>query len=475
MKHGRTSVVNFLSQLAMSFSGFIATIVLTRTLGQEQYGTYVLVLSVLSWVAILGKFGLHSAVQKRVSESDGGNYIISGLAIQAVLYPAIAIVLWISRPYLNEYLGAEATLVLLVLLAARIGIDFTRAVLNGQHLVHISSILSPVEWTLRSIVQIVFVVSGFGIAGAFFGYVVGAVFAAVIGLYFVSVPRTLPSRREFVRLKSYAQFSWFSSIKRRTFLSMDTIVLAFFVSNGVIAVYEIAWNLASLFAIFSASISTTLFPAMSSISSRDHSNEQITKLLRESLTYAGLFIVPGLVGSAIVGDVILTIYGPGFTAGYHILLILIFARLLYGYMDQLLTTVDAIDKPNLTFRVNTTFVVVNLGLNVILTWQFGWYGTAAATTASVAVGLLLSYYYATQVVNVILPLHEIGKQWAAAGIMGITVFGGRVIIGSSLLSAIALAIFGAGVYFSVLLAISPKFRMTVDDNLPNGVSIPISK
>jgi O-antigen/teichoic acid export membrane protein len=48
---------------------------------------------------------------------------------------------------------------------------------------------------------------------------------------------------------------------------MDTLVLAIFVSNSLIAVYEVAWNLASLFAIFGSSISRTLFPEISKLSS----------------------------------------------------------------------------------------------------------------------------------------------------------------------------------------------------------------
>lgn len=466
MRYGRTSIVNFLSQLAMSLSGFVATIVLTRTLGKDQYGTYLVVLSLMAWVATVGKVGILDALRKRVSESDTGNYILSGLVIQLCLYAVVAFLLWVARPYVNNYLGINATLILLLLLAARIGIDFTRAVLQGQHLVHISSVLSPIEWTVRSVVQIGLVILGFGISGAFAGYVVGAGVAIVIGSFFVSIPRVRPSRREFARLKSYAQFSWLSSVKGRTFLSMDTIVLAFFVSKELIAVYGIAWNVASLFAIFSASISTTLFPEISRMSSGGKSTDEISNLLRESLTYAGLFIIPGLVGSAIVGDVILTIYGSGFDTGYYVLLVLAFARLLYGYMEQFLTTVDAIDRPDLTFRVNASFVLANLGLNFLLTWAFGWYGAAAATTVSAALGLLLGYYYANSVIDVQFPFREITKQWLAAGIMAVAVLSGRVVLGEGLLTAILLVALGSVVYLAALLHVSAKFRTTVEDNLP---------
>ncbi|OYR50330.1 polysaccharide biosynthesis C-terminal domain-containing protein [Halorubrum sp. Ea8] len=460
-------MIDFLSKIVMSFSGFVATIVLTRTLGQERYGAYVVVLSVLAWVAIAGNLGLSPAIKKRVSEADDGNYIISGVIVQLILYAIVAACLWIARPYLNAYMEIDATAILILLLAVKLATDFIQSVLDGQHLVHISSLLSPIEWTSRSVVQIALVLSGLGVVGAFAGYVVGALVAVVIGMYFASFDPSLPSRRDFDRLRSYAQFSWLASVKGRTFLSMDTLVLAVFVSNSVIAVYEIAWNLASLFAIFGSSVSRTLFPEMSRISSAEGASDEIAELFRISLAYSGLFIIPGLIGAVIVGDVVLTIYGSGFQTGYYILLILTFARLLYGYQGQFLTVLDGVNRPDLTFRINGVFVAVNLVLNILLTWQYGWYGAAAATTASAALGLVFGYYYTSRIIDVVVPIDVIGKQLSAAGVMALVVYGGRLLVGDSLPVIFVLVSGGAGIYFILLLAISREFRKTVQRNLPH--------
>ncbi|WP_425498787.1 polysaccharide biosynthesis C-terminal domain-containing protein [Haloplanus salilacus] len=459
-------MVNFLSQLAVSLAGFIATIVLTRTLGQSRYGTYVVVLSVLSWVSLAGEFGLPQAVKKRVSESGEGNYVLSGAIVQFGMYSFVAVCLLVAQPYLNDFMEVMATWVIIIMLAGRLAYGFVRTVLDGQHLVHVSSILSPVQWTSRSIVQVTLVLSGFGLAGAFAGYVVGTIVATIIGAYFITIPRTRPSRQEFSRLKEYAQFSWLGSIKGRTFLSMDTLILAVFVSHSLVAVYEIAWNLASLFATFGASISRTLFPEMSKISSAGGSENEISDLLEVSLAYSGLFIIPGMVGAALVGDVVLTIYGSGFDAGYYILLVLTFARLLYGYMGQFLNTINALDYPNLTFHINAAFAAVNIGLNVVLTWQFGWYGAAVATTVSAGLGLLLSYYYANKVISIDIPIKEISKQCLSAMIMAVAVFVGRALFGSSLSVIIFLVGIGAAIYFGSLLSISKEFRTTVKHNIP---------
>lgn len=465
MRYGRTSIINFVSQATMSVTGFVGTIVLTRYLGKELYGTYVVVISVVAWALIPANLGLNTAVRKRVSEETDGNYVLAGALIQLVLYAVVAGGLLLGADYLNEYMGVNATTVLVLLLGVRLFRGFVTTALDGQHLVHVSSVLQPVEWTSRSVVQVALVVTGLGLTGAFAGYVVGGLLTGAIGLYFVSTRLSLPERSDFEQITSYARFSWLTDIQGRTFLSMDTVILVFFVTNSVIAVYEIAWNLATLFAIFSSSIQNTLFPEMSKLSSSGVDKARISGLLRVSLSYSGLLIIPGLIGSAVVGDVILTIYGEGFDTGYRILLILIVARLLYGYQNQFLNTLSAIDYPELTFRVNAAFVATNLLLNVLLTWQFGWYGAAAATTLSAGVGLLLAYRYASTVLDVVVPVEEIGKQLIAAVGMGAVVYLGRALVHDSLFTIVPLVFLGAGVYVLVLLGLSSEFRTTVINNI----------
>jgi O-antigen/teichoic acid export membrane protein len=466
MRYGRTSMVSFLSKLLVSFSGFFGTVVLTRFLGKEQYGTYVVVISVLTWAAVAGNLGISSAVKKRVSENDGVDYVVPGAISQLVLYALVVAVLWVSRPILNDYMGIEATGIVIVLLLVYLAVGFVTSVLDGQHKVHVSSILQPLQKTVQSIAQVVLVLGGLGIIGAFVGYFVGAVSAILVGAYFVRTNLRVPSLDDFDRLRTYAQFSWFAHIRGRTFLSMDTIILAFFVTNSVVGGYKAAWNLASIFATFSIAIQRTLFPEMSALASQDGNEDEIRGLFRESLTYAGLLIIPGVVGSALLGDIILRVYGEGFASGYYVLVILGVARLLYAYQGQFVNTIDALDYPNLTFRINVVFVSVNLVLNVVLAAEFGWYGAATATTISAAVGTTLGFWYLSDLVEVPIPSREIANQLFAALLMAGVVLPGRLTLEDSLPIGVALAGVGAAVYFTTLLAISQKFRKTVDDNLP---------
>lgn len=466
MKHGRTAIVNFLSRFGMTIAGFVATVTLTNLLGKDTYGAYVVVISVLAWVSIAGNLGIAPALRKRLSESTEGNFVVSGLGMQLVLYLVVASALWTVRGPLNTYLGVEATNVLIALLGVKLLVKIAQAILEGQHLVHIASVISPVEMIARSAVQVALVVLGFDLYGAFFGYFVGAVVAAAVGAYFVRFNVSVPSKEDVFQLTSYAKFSWFAQVKGRAFLSMDTIILAFFVTNGVIAVYEVAWNVASMLAIFGSSIARTLFPEISETSSESSDYEGVSEYLRLGLAYSGLFLIPGLVGGALVGDVVLTIYGDGFDTGYYILLILTFARLLYAYQMQFMSTIDAIDRPDITFRINTAFVGSNVVLNVLLVWQYGWYGAAVATTFSAAVSLLLAYRSIRRFVTVDLPYRPVAKQFLSVVPMAGVVLVGREFVGSSLPVVIVLVGIGAVIYFASLVTFSREFRTTVDDNLP---------
>ena len=154
------------------------------------------------------------------------------------------------------------------------------------------------------------------------------------------------------------------------------------------------------------------------------------------------------------------------------LAVLIVANLLMSYQNQLLNTLNAIDRPERSFRVNALFVVSNVSLNVVLIYLYGWLGAAVATALSVSVSLVAAHRSLGAIVDFAIPYREIGRQWLAALAMGAVVLAGRRVettyrlLEHNLATVFVLVGLGAGVYFLALLAISPRFRETVDRNLP---------
>jgi len=260
-------------------------------------------------------------------------------------------------------------------------------------------------------------------------------------------------------------------MRKKTFSDVDILVLGAFVSAGLTGVYVVAYSLAKFLDLFGSALQTTLFPELSKLSAAGETS-MIRTLTNDALTYAGLFIIPGIIGSAILGDRLMRVYGPGFEIGAQVLAILLIGILAYSYNKQLLNTLNAIDRPDLAFRSNIIFILTNVILNVVLIYTYGWVGAAVATALSAFVGLTFSFYYTKAYVKFSVPYREMSLQWVAALGMGVVVYAARGVGEPLWVSAyntpfvVSLVGLGALVYFAVLFALSSTFRLTISRNVP---------
>jgi len=480
MKLGQTSVIHFTSSFVASVLGFVATVYIARILGPEPLGIYQVAIGLVSWLAILGKVGTSRAITKRVSEgSEPGEYTVAGAAIIAGLFAVIAVGVLVFREQVGAYVEYPAAGYVIVILLIVLLNGLVNALLVGLKLVHVSGVLSPIKTGGRAVSQILLIVAGASTAALFIGHILGFIVVIVIGSYYVvrNLPSLgVPERRHFERLFDFAKFSWLGNLQSRMFSYTDVLVLGYFVSSGLIGIYTAAWNVGQFLILFSGTLQSTLFPEMSSTASKEDP-QAVSKIVEQSLTFGGLFLIPGLFGGFLLGERILRIYGPEFPEGAVILNILILANLFMGYQNQLLNTLNAIDRPDLAFRVNLVFVVVNVSLNVILVSLYGWIGAAVATATSVAVSLVLAYWHVDSIIDFRLPVGEVVRQFAAAGVMVAVVYAGLIaentyrLVGHNFAVVILLVGIGAISYFVVLLGLSQTFRETVLRNLP--VELPL--
>lgn len=475
MKLGQISVVHFTSSFVSSVLGFVATVYVARMLGPEPLGIYQVAIGLVSWLAIIGKVGTSRAITKRVSEgSEPGEYTVAGTAIIFGLFAVVAVVVLVFREQVAAYVEYPVAGYVIVILFVVLLNGLVDALLVGLKLVHVSGILSPIKTGGRAVSQILLIVAGAGTAALFIGHILGFITVIAIGSYYVlrNLPSlNVPERRHFKRLFEFAKFSWLGSLQSRMFSYTDVLVLGYFVSSGLIGIYTAAWNVGQFLILFSGTLQSTLFPEMSSIAT-EKDPQAVSEIVEQSLTFGGLFLIPGLFGGFLLGERILRIYGPEFPKGAMILNILIAANLFMGYQNQLLNTLNAVDRPDLAFRVNVVFIVANVSLNVLLVSLYGWVGAAVATAMSVAVSLVLAYRQVNGIINFDVPVGEITRQWVAASVMAAVIYSGLEaentyrLLGHNFAIVILLVGAGAGIYFTVLLGLSKEFRETVDRNVP---------
>ncbi|QLK26777.1 polysaccharide biosynthesis C-terminal domain-containing protein [Natrinema zhouii] len=476
MKIGQTSLVYYGTTVAATVIGFLSTVYFARVLGAERYGVYTLAIAVVLWLKIGGQFGITTAVTKRLSEGDErGAFVVAGAVMLAVPIAALSAAILLFREQLNAYVGVQAASLIVLLFFASLFFEFAIAVLNGYRLVHVSGFVSLGRKLGQALLQVGLVAVGYGLIGMFVGYAVAGLCAGAITFVLFSVNYGIPRRRHFVSVFDFAKFSWLGSLRARSFSNADILVLGAFVPSGLIGIYSVAWSIAKLLDIFGSSIKATLFPEMSKLSAEDETGT-IADLVNVSIAYTGLFLIPGLCGSVLLGDRILGIYGDEFAAGATVMWILVAAVLIYSYQRQLVNALNAIDRPDLSFRTNIAFVASNIVLNVVLISLYGWTGAAVATALSAVIGFALAAHYLNAELPLTIPGREIAYQWLSAGVMSAVVYAGtrletsRGPLLNEYVSLAVLVAVGAGVYFLCLFVQSSRFRSTVRRNVPLDTS-----
>lgn len=486
MRLGQTSAVMFVSRFGSSILGFVATVYFARTLGSEVLGIYFLASAIAAWAKIGTNVGVPYAVTKRVSEqNDKQEHVIAGFLLIFTALVITSVLLYVFRDLVNQYLGAPLYYLVILLLSSQVTYGYVGSVIKGEELVHVEGLLRLVQTTSRVIFQLVLVYIGFEVAGLLLGEIAAYVLIAAVGAgllvtYFGrSVPVAYPEKNHFGSIVDFAKYSILGRVQGRAYNLMDTVVLGLFIPSGLIGIYGICWNISAVLEIFSKSIKNSLFPQMSKLSSTGD-RQKIASRLNDALAFSGLLTIPGLVGAIIAGEGLLNLYGAEFKKGYIILIILVGSSLFHSYQTQFVNTMDALDRPDLSFKVNVFFISTNMLMNFVLVYLYGWIGAAVATLSSVILSMVVAYKLLTDILSFSLPISIIFNQMLGSVVMGGILYAFVLILERSgfntlrLFSVLSILVLGVLAYILSILIISPRLRRVVRENLPAIVETRLS-
>lgn len=459
MRLAKTSILYFISDIGVSVIGFLATLYFARVLGSATLGQYFALLGLIGWAKVPTN-GLSGAITKRVSEGKNANEVFSAGTIINGLYGGLLFVVSIlGGKYINSYIGIDVNLLFGGLILVNILFTSTVSGLKGKKKVATAGFLRTLDRIFRTAGQVALIYIGYSLLGLLIGHLAAMGVSASIGLILYGFRPKQPSKKSFIDLYDYLKFSWLGQIKGKAFGWMDVIVLQLFVSSGLVGVYGVSWRLASVLVLVSNAVSAVIFPEVSDISV-DGKNDRVRNLLNEGLFFAGIFVIPGFFGAIVLGEQILRIYGPEFSEGAGILVVLILARMINVYGSQMLNVINGMDRPDVTFRINSVFVVSNLILNFSLIYLFGWYGAATATATSSLIIAVLGYRSIRNLLGeVVIPLLGVLKQVASAVAMALVITAIKYISPIwNMYVTVGVVFFGAAVYTVSLYGLSARVR-----------------
>ena len=385
----------FLADMMILPTGLVTTAYLTRRLGPEAYGLFILSATVVAWVEWSVSSLFSRTTIKFVSEAQDWR-------------PVGAAVVW-----LHLFTGAAAMLVL-ALLAGRLAALFHepnlarylrlfsldiplfslaqahRNILVGTGGFRERAFASAGRWVARLLVIVVLVQLGFSIPGAIVGSIAASFVELVIARVYIRPAMWRPASFPVRPLWAYSVPLLFAAVSLRLFDKLDLITL-----KALGATAEQAGN-------YGAAQSLTLIPGILAFSFSPLLLSTVTRLLlageadsalnlgRDAMRLVlGIFPFAALVAGA-APEIVRLIFGQRFLSAATPLALLIFGAVALMMISVVSAILIGSGKPGWAVALAVSLVPMALTGCLSLIPAFGLRGAALATALSAAVGAIAS-------------------------------------------------------------------------------------
>lgn len=453
MSVARSGTAVFVSSTLTSVVGFVSILAFARLLPASALGSYFLFEALLALTAIAVNFGLNTATQKRISEGRETATVLSTAAtLKLATFVVVAAAILGFGPSVGGYLGESWSGLLVLAVATRESAALAMNALKGEFRMHAFATLRFVRRSTWAATGISGLLLDFGNVSLVYGLLVGEALTLVAAIAVLSVRPVRPSWEAAASLFRYARVNVFSLLGGYVYGWMDTIVLGLFVAPGLVAAYEIAWRVTKVVPTVLGSISETTFPKISEWEANGRL-DRAGRVVSQSLVPSVAFAVPGFFGLLVLSEATLTtVFGDAYAVASAALVVLMFSQTLWSVESVFKRALHAVDRPDLPVRSMLAAGLTNLALNVALIPRFGLVGAAVATTLGFGVQTVLDYSYLDSLLPFSLPLSETRWSVLSALGMGASVFAvTRVASVDSFVRLFAVVLFGAGVYFLLLV------------------------
>ena len=400
--------------LISNIIAYFSSAIVTRVIGADLYGIFLLANSALSIVSLFAVLGLNNGVLRYVSMYSGKNDLsrIKGSIIYCARVTLVAslligtVVFWLA-PLLSKEIFHKPTLTIaLKILIA--GLPFSAitgiylASLQGLQLIKLKVFVGTVFQPLsRLAFLVVLFLFGFKLLGVLWATVLSSMVTFVLAFYCLRknchcLSGKIAAIFERQQIINFSAPLFFESFLNTIIGTIDILMLGYFVSSSSVGIYGIALRLSFIIALPLTAFNMIFAPIISNLYVRNE-KEILGKLFKTvtkwifTLSFAVFLVI------VLFAKPILSIFGQDFVIGAFAVLILSFGRLIdagvgsNGYM--LMMT----GRPKINLLNSAILCVLTIAMNLLLIPKYEIVGAAIGTAFSVAVinimRLLEVYYF----------------------------------------------------------------------------------
>lgn len=464
----RETILNVGGKIIQSLFGIGSIVLFTRILGSEGIGKYRTVTAAAFILVILSRsFG--GTIKKRISEidTDPAEYLTLALLMHGGLTILVICFLYLVRKWAIDYFGSKELVAGIVLIVGSLGFfHILTSYLGGIGYPARSTWLDTLRSVLTLTVQGLLLFLGFQELGVILGLGL-ATFLTGMFIFISTRPSlSIPTPETARRVFEYARYLIPTNFVSELYQSADPLLIKTFSGSEAVGFYTVASQLVTPASLFSNSISSALSVKSSGV---DSAGGDLTNDLTNSISYCGLLSIPILFGCLALPNALLQMDLFGQTYGNApggVLIGMAAFQLITTFEAPYEAVINGSDRPDIIFRTNVAVMMIYIIASTGLGYFFGMLGVVAGTVLSEI--YRLTYYQVVTIRwfgSIIFP-KSVRKQLISGGIMFVFVELVSLQVNTGSMIPLLLVVgFGAVVYFSALLIISPHFRKTLTRTL----------
>jgi len=374
----------------------------------DEYGLLFLVIAIVSVAQLGSDLGLAQSAARYVSdlkETDPKSIpfmLRTSIRYRLGMLAIVGGVIVVSRNFIATVLETpELEMLLLfgvIYLWFQSLYSYHQTLLQGFNRVELSAI---VEVT-NSLGRILFVVAltglGLGVAGALFGYAVGAFLATTIGAvllytrFYTKYTDSGGSRSLRNRMLRYSVPLTASQSANVLDRRVDTILVGYFLAPVAVSYYVLGKQISEFVTVFSGSLGFSMSPTFGEQKATDSLNHA-ARIYETSLQYILLLYIPAAVGLILVArPAIDLVFGADYAGAVPVLQVLAIYIVFQSITDVTTNGLDYLGRAKARAVAKAVTSVGNVLLNVVLIPIYGVVGAAMATVMTFGLYTVLNVF-----------------------------------------------------------------------------------
>jgi PST family polysaccharide transporter len=388
---------NFAGKLFSLAGGFVATALIARYLGPEEFGVLGYALSFAGFFAFFSQLGLDDIVYRELAQKENKESEILGSAIMlrvvGGLIATLAVVVLTTIFVENSFI--RLLIVILSLPQALKGFLLVQFVFQAQVKAKYTSRASILVITTLTLLKLAVVFFDQGLVALIAIFTIEPILygGAFVFIYAKKFGNPFAWRPNFSLMKDLLRDSFplilmgmFAAIYSR----IDQIMLESFLDFKAVGLYAAAVRIAEVWYFIPGTIIASLFPAII-LAQKNHEIDYKKKLKKLGILLAGISVTLALVTSTLSRPLMHIVYGQEYVHGF--LALVLYSWSLIGVsMTLFLEKILIIEKRTRGILfVSIGTVLLNVGLNILLIPLYGINGAALATFISYSLGPLFLF------------------------------------------------------------------------------------